>query len=735
MIRLEGLSKYYKTTLSVGVGIRRVSLEFHLGEFVVITGESGSGKSTLLNIISGLDDYEEGEMYLFGEETSHYSGSDWESYRAAHIGFISQSYNIIESYTVYQNIILALELQGYQQEQQKARTLELIEQVGLSHRTHHKASKLSGGEKQRCAIARAIAKDCPVIVADEPTGNLDSKAGKAIMQLLHAISKDKLVVLVTHTFQHVEQYATRHIRMRDGEITEDRQLLETKLIEERPIFQDKRPIPFRTLLNASIRNLFAAPKRFIFQLLLQILIISIFIFIYAFLMYSEDIIVGEAVAERDSSHQLRLVRRDQDVIDTSLFANHNLIRSIGIYETAYETYVAVGFPGTTARLENFPIGEIKMDNASVINLSDITSGTLPGPNEVVVSDLVMETYDLKIGDELLFFGKYYQYIRSPGTLYTISGSTIRGNTKSVYFHADVFLSKEIALEGLLEVANRNAYYYYYNQEGRLTRSPFSSIKILFDDTMRAGTVHIPSHILPDPMEVQIVDYEFYFGPYFGHVEMFQVEIVDVVRTDATNTVIYMSTSFQEALIDVFFGDDYAPRSLVLNVHDLTDGKRLSDMIDHDDFRVFYHIVSATSRERILTQSEFESLAYFIVGSIGFALYTVVGVVIKNISLARKKDFAIIRSIGATRQYLSKQVILEQVISGMIAYFITVGILNITALYSYTMRQSMRHLFFHQYTILFVVSILLSIQVARMYNRKYFKFSVISALNHDPEERA
>jgi putative ABC transport system permease protein len=189
MIRLEQVSKYYKSNALVAVGMRKVNLEFKIGEFVAVTGESGSGKSTLLNILSGLDTFEEGEFFLFNEPTSHYTIAQWEAYRAAYVGFVFQNYNIIESYTVLQNVLMSLEFQGYEEENRKQRALEIIDRVGLSHRVNHKASKLSGGEKQRTVIARALAKDCPAILCDEPTGNLDSKTGEEIIQLLHEISK------------------------------------------------------------------------------------------------------------------------------------------------------------------------------------------------------------------------------------------------------------------------------------------------------------------------------------------------------------------------------------------------------------------------------------------------------------------------------------------------------------------------------------------------------------------
>ncbi len=311
MIKLQNVSKYYRTANSIGLGLSKINLEFVKGEFVVITGESGSGKSTLLNVISGLDNYEEGEMYLFDEETSHFSVDDWEKYRSSNIGFISQNYNLIESYTILQNVLVALELQNYPKENRKTRAIELIKLVGLENRINHKAGKLSGGEKQRTVIARALAKDASVIVCDEPTGNLDSKSSKSIISLIESLSKDKLILFVTHNYEEVEHVASRRIRVRDGEIIED-QLI--KKIEPKADFKKnntERTISFLTLLNSSFRTLFATPKRLLFVLSLQIIITSIFIFIRAFLLSSSDLIVGDLNSNNDSSHRIEIVKRDQ----------------------------------------------------------------------------------------------------------------------------------------------------------------------------------------------------------------------------------------------------------------------------------------------------------------------------------------------------------------------------------------------------------------------------------------
>ena len=204
------------------MGISRIDLDLDMGEFVAITGESGSGKSTLLNVISGLDTYEEGEMIVCGEDTTAYSTEEYETYRKTYIGNIFQDFNLINSYTVYENIELVMLLSGKSRDESLKRVDKLIDLVGLSQYRNTKASKLSGGQKQRVAIARAIAKDAPIIVADEPTGNLDSASAEAVMETLAKVAGNKLVVIVTHNYEQAEPYATRKLTMRDGKIVEDR---------------------------------------------------------------------------------------------------------------------------------------------------------------------------------------------------------------------------------------------------------------------------------------------------------------------------------------------------------------------------------------------------------------------------------------------------------------------------------------------------------------------------------
>ena len=271
LLHLENIGKIYVSEGSVAVGIRGVCLDFDIGEFVAVTGESGSGKTTLLNVISGMDTYEEGELYVQGEPTSHFSQSDWELYRERYVSFIFQDYNIIESFTVLQNVELALS-HIEDKKERHARALELISRVGLDRFKNHKGSKLSGGQKQRTVIARALAKDSPIILADEPTGNLDSKSAAEIVALLAEIAREKLVIVVTHSIAELQQHATREIRVFSGSVEKDTPLREA---EKKPLCEVERaavkPRTLRRAAELGTHRFFAAPKLSAFMCMLMVI--------------------------------------------------------------------------------------------------------------------------------------------------------------------------------------------------------------------------------------------------------------------------------------------------------------------------------------------------------------------------------------------------------------------------------------------------------------------------------
>ena len=221
MLQIQNIRKQYKTGDLVQVALDGVSLTLRDNEFVAILGPSGSGKTTLLNVIGGLDRYDSGDLIINGISTKKYSDRDWDSYRNHTIGFVFQSYNLIPHQTVLANVELALTISGISRSERRRRAKAALESVGLGDQLHKRPNQMSGGQMQRVAIARALVNNPDILLADEPTGALDSDTSVQIMELLKEVARDRLVVMVTHNPELAEEYANRIVRVRDGRIIDD----------------------------------------------------------------------------------------------------------------------------------------------------------------------------------------------------------------------------------------------------------------------------------------------------------------------------------------------------------------------------------------------------------------------------------------------------------------------------------------------------------------------------------
>ncbi len=221
MLQLKNISKSYTTGSFTQIALNDVSLDFRKNEFVAILGPSGSGKTTCLNLIGGLDQYDSGDLIINGTSTKHFKDSDWDAYRNNSVGFIFQSYNLISHLSITDNVEMGMTLSGVSAQAKHRKAVEALEKVGLKEHIHKKPGQLSGGQMQRVAIARALANDPDIILADEPTGALDTGTSEQIMELIKEIAKDKLVVMVTHNPELAETYADRTVQFRDGKVISD----------------------------------------------------------------------------------------------------------------------------------------------------------------------------------------------------------------------------------------------------------------------------------------------------------------------------------------------------------------------------------------------------------------------------------------------------------------------------------------------------------------------------------
>lgn len=264
MLQIKNISKQYQTGELIQTALNDVSLNFRDNEFVSILGPSGSGKTTLLNIIGGLDRYDSGDLIINNVSTKNYKDRDWDSYRNHTIGFVFQSYNLIPHQTVLANVELALTIGGISRQERKEKALQALEKVGLREQSHKKPNQMSGGQMQRVAIARALVNNPDILLADEPTGALDTETSVQVMELLKEVAKDRLVIMVTHNPELAEDYSTRIVRLKDGKIIDDTDSFSPEQGGiEPPKHKNlgKASMSFLTALSLSLNNLMTKKAR------------------------------------------------------------------------------------------------------------------------------------------------------------------------------------------------------------------------------------------------------------------------------------------------------------------------------------------------------------------------------------------------------------------------------------------------------------------------------------------
>ena len=261
LLKLSNITKDYNTETEKVKALKKINIEFRENEFVAILGPSGCGKTTLLNIIGGLDKYTTGDLIIDGVSTKKYKDRDWDTYRNHKIGFVFQSYNLITHQTVLSNVELALTLSGVDKKLRRKKAIEVLEKVGLKNQINKKPNQMSGGQMQRVAIARALVNNPDIILADEPTGALDSKTSEQIMEILKEISKERLIIMVTHNAELAKKYSTRVINLLDGEIIDDTNPYKKEEEKNKLDSNKKTSMSFLTALSLSFNNLLTKKGR------------------------------------------------------------------------------------------------------------------------------------------------------------------------------------------------------------------------------------------------------------------------------------------------------------------------------------------------------------------------------------------------------------------------------------------------------------------------------------------
>lgn len=734
IIKLENVSKYYYSKGVIASGFTKINLEFNNCEFVAITGESGSGKSTLLNVISGLDSYEEGEMYINGQETSHYSEKDFENYRRKYISNIFQNFNLVNSYTVYQNIELVLLLNGAKKRESRARVIELIKKVNLYKFRNTKVSKLSGGQKQRVAIARALAKDTPIIIADEPTGSLDSRSAKAIIKLLSEIAKDKLVIIVTHNYDQVAEYVTRNIKMHDGKILEDRIIRnDVRKLDSDPV--DYRDLTFFNKIGLGIRNTFNILPKFF-------LLLAVYLFIVVALMAEYSSFKQARYLSSRSGYNSYFV----DTSDKRIIIKKNDNSTISDLE-----YEKIGkMPNVSRVVKNDLLIDktvsLNNDNfylyGSVDSLDNLgkklSVGRMPAEDNEVVVVGSPDDYYLKNSSELFKQDLYVVDDTTGDTDKSINLKVVGivyDKNKSYSSDSKIYFSNKMLekfrLSINLEYSKVKVLFLDKYHDVDNTTKDF---KVVFNDNVKDGEVYITSNLNQECKNENCVGNTisiFVDNIYFNDSINVNVSktyskenmksILNIDNYEDNLGTIYISVNDYNRL---FNKGNYQSSVYVKNVDDIDSTASILKKDGFTTLKIKDTMISDSSSEVTKIISVIVTIALII--TLFFISYFVIKIILKS----RQVYYSTIRMLGASVGVSMSLVIIELLNVAYIAYltFLYIIYLNSQKVIKVGFINTiLKYLTFSDYAILFVIVSFISILISLKYSQKLFKSSAIKTL--------
>ena len=734
MIELKNVSKFYYQNGIIASGFTKVNLKLNIGEFVVITGESGSGKSTLLNVISGLDTYEEGEMYINGEETSHYREVDFEDYRRKYIGNIFQNFNLVNSYTVYQNVELVLLLNGASKKDIKGKVLDIISTVGLTRYRNTKVSKLSGGQKQRVAIARALAKETPIIVADEPTGNLDTKSAKQIMKLLHDISKDKLVIIVTHNKEQVEEYATRLIQMHDGKILEDKVVEKIKNDNEIEVKEYKN-ITIANRIRLGFRNTFNIFTKFILILFVFFFISEVLLFEYTSLRKrAKDLdLTGNNVFFTNSDTKRIVIKKN----DNSEISKSDLeeLGKLEHVKRVVENDVLLDTNITLRDNDYYYYLDGNVDSISIYE-GDLDYGRMPeNDNEVIALAADYDWYLTEDYENVLQteFNLTNSYGVQTGTKIRVVGIKLSETYKdrSTYYMSDKLLNS-LRFANNEEYSNITLYF-----EGKYYKSEAYEKHIVPSNDVPSGYAYVS-----DMME--------FLCPYFDCVNRpLKINVSNIYYNQELNVTIskeYTKNNFKN-ILNTGINYEETFENIYVNTNDYNGlfnkaTYQSSIFVDDEDNA---HIVNdkltelgyktLVIKDSIVNDGRtvaviMQIFTTIFTGALLVALFFISYFVIKIILKSRSIYFTTIRILGANK-CIAKQILdIELFLNSTIAYIICLvelylvktDVLQIT-----TLKRLVPFVGIKEIITMYVILIVMSQLISNRFSRKIFKNSVMKTM--------
>lgn len=745
MLKLKDVSKFYYNKGLIATGFTKINLELKMGEFVVITGESGSGKSTLLNVLSGLDSYEEGEMYINGEETSHYTEKDFEDYRRKYIANIFQSFNLVNSYTVYQNVELVMLLNGYKKKQVKQKVLDMIEKVGLTEFKNTKVSKLSGGQKQRVAIARAMIKETPIIVADEPTGNLDSASSKDVIELLKKVAKDRLVIVVTHNIEQVEEYATRIIKMHDGRIIENKEIKKVEIPEK--VEESKyTKITIANKYRLGIRNTFNIVPKFL-------LLFAVFLFITVALLSEyasfrqteyEANKAGYNVYFRDLSEERIIIKKK----DKTAFTNddYDKIKKLETVNYVVEDDITLdsGISIFNDEMGIYLYGDVKESTSYNGNL---TAGRMPENEKEIAVKIPSDYYYVRNGVEEVLDKKFK--IQNQNAAYNGEEREITVVGIELYEESEIFSygrnTKLYVTSQYLDEYRKELNQYYSKIKSLFAGKYYESypgnpyFRIMPSDKVASGTAVVSDEA------------NYLFSDYRARNKDLKIEIENIYYKEELNLKVantYTKNSFtrltgykkydenkggvfvnKEDYTSLFNKPSYQSSVFVKDEKDLEQTVlKLEELgISARPVREF----KVNEGKEILQIIKIFKLVVTVV--LILALFFISYFIIRIILKSRNVYFTTLRMLGATNKNVKRILDIELFINSSIAYFgfmIFILLNKFEILNIEFIKTLLKFLSLREYILMYIILIIMSWLISRRFSKRIFKKSAIKTYNEE-----
>ena len=737
MLELKNVSKFYYNKGIITSGLTKINLEMKMGEFIVITGESGSGKSTLLNVISGLDSYEEGEMYINGKETSHYTEKDFEEYRRKYIANIFQNFNLVNSYTVYQNVELVLLLNGYKKRHIKKKVLDIIEEVGLTKFKNTKVSKLSGGQKQRVAIARAMVKDTPIIVADEPTGNLDSESAKDVIDILRKVAQNKLVIIVTHNLEQVEEYATRIIKMHDGRIIENQEIKKV----DNNIKAEESKYHKITLFNKyrlGVRNTFNIFSKFILLFFVFFFIVAaVFLEYGSFKLYEDlgnktsvrSIVLSDLSENRiiikksdgtnftdDDYIKIRNLSNVDYVAEDDLFIDQNFTLEAESKSIEYTLYMY----GYMQSIDNFT-GELDI-------------GRMPeNDNEIVIIGSKKHNSIEKKLDEFLSSN----FLIRDTNINNLKVVGIKYNEDDNDYEFKFFVSNNIMdrLRGYVNAQNSTLEIFFDDKQVNVD----TYIRILPSSTVEKGKVIIDNdltYILSNrnvrnkyiKISVNNIYYEEEIDLKISntYTKSNFTRLTGYEKYDENRYVIFMN---EEDYNSLYYKPSYQSSVYIKNAEEIE-----NTITELNNLGLMPKKASDYAVDNFVTQKQIIRIATVIVTIIVIiVLFFISYFIIRIILASRKTYYTTLRILGATYNNVRRILDIELFINSSIAFIgaliviilSKINILNFDYIAKLTNFVSIK-----EYILLYIVIIIMSRMISRRFSKKIFKKSAMNTYKEE-----